>query len=491
MIGRFAGFVFRFIKKTILIVTTVIVTVIVFTAFYSRQQPELEIWHTTRLENRFDVDKMPAGFDFEDYLELEDALFEEIERRVVEPTSSSEDQLLNRYNRQSPMYPVAQDRDWNRSFELRPDEVRGGVLLLHGLTDSPYSMRAMAETFANQGFYVLAPRLPGHGTIPRGLLESDWEDWRAVVRLGMRHLRNEVGAELPLFIGGYSNGGALAVNHVLEAIENPALVKPDRVVLMSPAIAITPLAIFANWNAVLSFMPYFEQFKWSTIFPEFDPWKYNSFATRAGHGTRQLTLALYANLERLTEQNRLDDLPPILTFQSLVDATVSARAVAQLYETWPTEGSELVVFDLNRIGNIRHFLRQTYAEALAHLERLVDRHYSLTLVTNEDPESRAVYAKTWRPGESEPGKESLGTTWPEEVFSLTHVSIPFSADDPWYGTAEFEPERGQTGLGALVLRGERGVLVMDFGQFMRLRHNPFHPYLEKRLIRFIQDHFED
>jgi alpha-beta hydrolase superfamily lysophospholipase len=50
------------------------------------------------------------------------------------------------------------------------------VLLLHGLTDSPYSMRALAELFAARGWYVVGLRLPGHGTAPAALTRVTWQD---------------------------------------------------------------------------------------------------------------------------------------------------------------------------------------------------------------------------------------------------------------------------------------------------------------------------
>ena len=57
--------------------------------------------------------------------------------------------------------------NWNRSFVLMPDGApRGAVVLLHGLTDSPYSLRHIAAHYREQGFVAVAIRLPGHGTVP-------------------------------------------------------------------------------------------------------------------------------------------------------------------------------------------------------------------------------------------------------------------------------------------------------------------------------------
>ena len=79
--------------------------------------------------------------------------------------------------------------DGNRTFELRPETVQGGALLLHGLTDGPYSVKPVAETLRKLGYYTLAPRMPGHGTAPAGLVSVEWQDWMSVVRLAARHVR--------------------------------------------------------------------------------------------------------------------------------------------------------------------------------------------------------------------------------------------------------------------------------------------------------------
>ncbi len=92
-------------------------------------------------------------------------------------------------------------RAWSATSIARsrstPDTVRGGALLIHGLTDGPYSMRAIAEQLRAEGFYSLALRMPGHGTVPAGLVTSTADDWNAAVRLGVRHVRERIGAAAP------------------------------------------------------------------------------------------------------------------------------------------------------------------------------------------------------------------------------------------------------------------------------------------------------
>ena len=72
------------------------------------------------------------------------------------------------------------------------------------------------------GIYSLALRMPGHGTVPSGLVAATWQDWLAAVRMGVRHVRGRIPEGAPLILVGYSNGGALALKYTLEAIEGTA-----------------------------------------------------------------------------------------------------------------------------------------------------------------------------------------------------------------------------------------------------------------------------
>ena len=91
--------------------------------------------------------------------------------------------------------------DGNAPFELKPKAsgsarqhktYRRGVLLTHGLTDSPYFMRHLAEIFQEDGFRVMAVLLPGHGTQPGDLLEVTWQEWAKAVAYGTDRLAEEV-----------------------------------------------------------------------------------------------------------------------------------------------------------------------------------------------------------------------------------------------------------------------------------------------------------
>jgi alpha-beta hydrolase superfamily lysophospholipase len=445
-----------------------------------RRHPDLKPWH--RLVPR-DVHaaEIDDRFTLEQWLRREAEVFGQVAAMENE-LPAAERTPVNRYFTGSRTNAARFERDWNRTFELEPDQLRGGAVLVHGLTDSPYSMRPIAELLRGQGFYALGLRMPGHGTVPAGLTSVNWQDWLAALRMGMRHTRSKIGADRPLLLVGYSNGGALAVTYAAEALDRPEDPKPSRVLLISPMIGVTPAARLARWISLLGVVPYFEKARWLDVLPEYNPIKYNSFPANAGLQTALLTSALQSDLSRLAGAGRLAGLPPILTFQSAVDATVSTAAVVRsLYDRLPANGSELVLFDVNHQSGIDAFVRADDLAAVGALFDHASRPYRRTLVTNRSPETTDMVARTVEPGRSEAVVTDLGFSWPPGVFSLTHVALPFPPDDPLYGSDPVEDGSGLFRLGRLSPRGERAVLIAGADTFMRLSSNPFFPYLADRV----------
>jgi len=82
-----------------------------------------------------------------------------------------------------------------------------GVLVLHGFTASPQSVRGLAQAFAGDGFAVELPRLPGHGTTEQDLATTTWDDWLGTAQAAYDDLAGRVDR---LVLAGLSVGGALA-----------------------------------------------------------------------------------------------------------------------------------------------------------------------------------------------------------------------------------------------------------------------------------------
>ncbi|HEY8081916.1 MAG TPA: alpha/beta fold hydrolase [Acidimicrobiales bacterium] len=83
-----------------------------------------------------------------------------------------------------------------------------GVLVLHGFTGSPFSVRTLAECIANRGYTVEAPRLPGHGTSVEDLVPMRWDDWTGAAQAAYDDLATRC-ARVALV--GLSVGGGLSV----------------------------------------------------------------------------------------------------------------------------------------------------------------------------------------------------------------------------------------------------------------------------------------
>lgn len=83
-----------------------------------------------------------------------------------------------------------------------------GVLVLHGFTGSPVSMRPVAEALADAGFAVELPRLPGHGTAVADMVETGWDDWLTEADRALTALQGRV-PDGKVVVVGLSMGGAL------------------------------------------------------------------------------------------------------------------------------------------------------------------------------------------------------------------------------------------------------------------------------------------
>jgi len=264
-----------------------LVAVVAVFVLHMERRPDLKIWHTADLDAEFTTDAPVRSF--KDYLTLEDRLFDQLEKRVYERLRPEDRHRLNRFSKNSLSDPKRWPTNWNRTFELPSESPTAGVLLVHGMSDSPYSLRTIGLRLNAEGVWVVGLRLPGHGTAPAGLVRVTWEDMAAAVLLAVRHLYEKID-ERPLAIVGYSTGGALGVHYALTTLKDPHLPKIDRLVLVSPSIGVTPIAVLASWQARLGRLLGADKLAWNSILPEYDPFKYGSFAVNAGAQVYRLTI---------------------------------------------------------------------------------------------------------------------------------------------------------------------------------------------------------
>ncbi len=476
----------RLLLRIVALIVAVIATIWVLRGLASRALPDLEIWHTYETTAEFRASDYPNGISFGEYRELEERLAAEIEEHVYATVEPNDSEIYNRYNQLGRVYAGAAEQDWNRSLEIDTPNATGGILLLHGASDSPYSMRALAQTFSAHGLYVAAFRLPGHGTIPSGLKNAEVEDWVAIVRSGAKHVAGKVG-DLPLYVAGYSSGAALAIDYALDAVLDQSLRMPDRLFLYSPSIAVTPLARFSNWDLTMARIPFFRKMAWLSVMPEFDPYKYNSFPKNGGYLAYELAKKIASKLDRLDNADGGRSLPPMIAFQSLVDSTVLTESlVHDLYLRLPDNEHELILFDINRAETIQHFIRDRERDLLTALGAAAPSNFDYTLVTNRDEQTTQIQARTRPRGTIDIVSVDLPLSWPGGVYSLSHVAIPFDSSDAWYGVVDEDGEPRAGTISAMAPRGERAILTVPIAQLMRLRYNPFFAYLEQRTLAFCE-----
>lgn len=224
----------------------------------------------------------------------------------------------------------------NAPFELEPrgDDIAGkhkawrrGVLLTHGLSDSPYFMRHLATLFQDNGFRVMAVLLPGHGTQPGDLLDVKWQEWARTVAYGTDKLAAEVDE---VYLAGYSAGGALSIYQSLQDQRIRGLF------LFAPALEISHRAAYAGLHKLVSWLITRQQ--WVDIKPDKDIFKYESF-------TKNAAAQMYALTQVLTEQLNQQKLSiPIFAVASADDKTVNIQSIVNFISRQANPANKLILY---------------------------------------------------------------------------------------------------------------------------------------------------
>jgi len=476
-------FLAKVLGGLVLVILVLVLPVLFVKAFIARKMPDRKKWH----EPSIIKDNLTHGNykKFSDYLEKEKKFMERIYNDVViNDVNDGDEEAFNRYARNSICSPYREGKDLNCSFELTgKGEKKGGVLLVHGLTDSPYHLRSVAEIFAENGYYVICLRLPGHGTIPGALLDVKWEDWYGAVKFGVAMVRKEIRSlkDPRFFLGGFSTGGALTLRYVLETLasgEHSEL--PQKLFLFSPAIGVPWKAGLADWHNVLSWIPYFRKFKWNQIEVEYDPFKYNSFAKNAAKQIYELVEANEDLVKELKGSNgNLEKMPPVYAFQSIADATVIADKLIRLMADIGSKESELVLFDINHVFNtfFKPGLRDKMAKMIENLPGFKCRFIAVSNREDGNKLKCMLYVKTNNGFAGKEIQTESELKWPGDFFALSHVSIPIEPGDAYYGEV--------SKLGGIKAKGEKETLLIEASALIRIRYNPFFPFVKECIEKVI------
>jgi esterase/lipase len=212
----------------------------------------------------------------------------------------------------------------NSPYEFFPSTPETGVkkkykramLMVHGLSDAPFSLMEMGKIFAQNGFFVRGVLLPGHGTVPADLLHVRYEEWVRCVEYGIASLK-EIAEEV--FITGFSLGGTLAIRHALKNKDLSGLI------LLAPAFQFATLRVpfYTHYFRYLQYI--FPRFKWFFKQPQTDYAKYQTFTVNASIQTMHLMKEAREAIQKNSCQL------PIFIAASADDELISPKATFDLF----------------------------------------------------------------------------------------------------------------------------------------------------------------
>ena len=455
----------------------IFIVLIIGSNIYFSALPSLSLWHKTILKNEFTT--LSNVKNIQEYRKLEDRLFKELDQKIYAQNLSKENNYINRYAKNSLSDPKRWHTAWNKTFELTTNNPKMGVLLLHGMSDSPYSLHTQAMYLQKKGVLVLGLRLPGHGTIPSGLIHLKWQDMAAVVKMGMQYLAKKL-PNKPIHIMGYSTGATLALNYTFDALNDTTLRVPSSLVLYSPAIGVTPVASLAIWQNRIGKIFGLKKLAWNAIASEYDPYKYNSFAVNAGDQVYKICNHIQKQLKKYPSQTHTKKFPPVLSFASIVDNTVKVSATKNyLYEHLPKGRHILTLFDINHHFVNNHLINQSVNTSIQELSKHTNPNYTLKIISNKGSTNDTLKEIT-----NNKISKNLLFKWPNKLYSLSHLAIPISPNDPLYGNKN-APKSPGIQLGHLAIYGENAVLQISGNALLRQRWNPFHDYIKKNVLEFL------
>jgi len=332
----------------------------------------------------------------------------------------------------------AQRVEANSPFEWIPPDWKNspskkGVLLVHGLLDSPYSLKAIGKIFLKEQFLVRSILLPGHGTSPEELLNVSFKDWVKATRIAVDDLHYEVDE---LFLVGFSGGASLSL------INTAHLKKLKGVALLSPAFQLrSKLLPFARWMATLG--NFYPPFTWYERLEENDYAKYQSVSYHLGKEAYELCQFNHSFLSK----NPLSC--PVFMALSEADETVCPKAALHFFKSHvashPHESNRCIIYNKNiEVFDSPHII------------------------------SRTSY-------------------FPElHILDFSHVCLPIPLSDPHYGLhGDYVPplhmlERGENIPVSKIFYGALSRENLQTYSLRRLHFNPDFDFLKRHLQNFIR-----
>ncbi|MFJ4199053.1 alpha/beta hydrolase [Streptomyces sviceus] len=236
---------------------------------------------------------------------------------------------------------------------FRHEGGEAGVLLCHGFTGSPQSLRPWAQHLAQHGLTVSLPLLPGHGTRWQDMALTGWQDWYAEVDRELRALTERCTS---VFVAGLSMGGTLALR--LAAKHGDAV---SGVVVVNPANRMHGLAPYA--------LPVARHFVRTAPGIASDIKKegsvelgYDRVPLHAAHSLRTFFRQVDGELPQVTQ--------PLLVLRSAQDHVVPAADSARvLSRVSSTDVTEIVLEQSYHVATLDHDAERIFDESLAFIGR--------------------------------------------------------------------------------------------------------------------------
>ena len=234
-------------------------------------------------------------------------------------------------------------------------EGRTGVLLIHGFTGTPMSMRPWGEHLAAEGFAVRCPLLPGHGTHWQDCNLTTEHDWTEAVSAAFDELAKDVDR---VVVAGLSMGGTLAIRLAEVRPDDVAalvLVNPSLMTLRKDAKLLPLLAkVFPGWSPIGS------DIKKPGVVEQ----AYEKLPTRAMLGLSRLWVVTRGDLAKVTA--------PLLVFRSREDHIVEpASSEALLAGISSTDTTEVVLEDSYHVATLDNDAPKIFAESVAWIRQRV------------------------------------------------------------------------------------------------------------------------
>jgi carboxylesterase len=229
-----------------------------------------------------------------------------------------------------------------------------GVLVCHGFTGSPHSMREWAQHLASAGFTVSLPLLPGHGTQWQDANRTRWQDWYACVEEAFLALSAKCAK---VFVVGLSMGGTLALR--LAEVHGSAVAG---LVLVNPAV------IMLRWDTKL--LPVLGRVLRSVpaigndiAKPGMIEGAYDRTPVRAAASLRSLQTLVRNDLAKVTQ--------PVLLLHSAVDHVVEpVNSKIVLERISSTDVTEVVLRDSYHVATMDHDAGQIFTGSVDFINRL-------------------------------------------------------------------------------------------------------------------------